>query len=403
VTPALGVLAAGILASPLRDPWLGILMAGALSALAGCAVLRGQVRWPWPATAAFAIAVFGLLQGVFRSTVYAWPTFAAAVTWAGLAAAALLLDWGDFQSARRWLFRFATLTGALALVQFFTSGGRIYWFLATEVDAVLGPFANRNHFASFALLAIPLSIPELRLRRWDAWLGVGLLGAGILAGGSRAGALLLGAEAGALAWLLLPRWRVGWSALAVSGILLTAAGTGLSSRLLEAGSYTDRLSIWASSLELVQARPAAGHGLGTFETVYPAYLRFDNGLTVDHAHSDWLEWAVEGGTLMVLPLAMLAMWTLRRVIHHPWGLGAVAVFLHATVDYPLHKPEIAALQFAVLGLVAAAERSRMESCRSRFTAPAVSEYRIRSGGWSGKPVWTRLSSSFRSLSALARE
>ena len=43
------------------------------------------------------------------------------------------------------------------------------------------------------------------------------------------------------------------------------------------------------------SRPIAGHGIGSFPYVYPAFARFDNGYFVNHAHNDWLEAFADGG------------------------------------------------------------------------------------------------------------
>ena len=108
-----------------------------------------------------------------------------------------------------------------------------------------------------------------------------------------------------------------------------------------------------SSVAMLRDRPWMGFGLGTYQSAYPAYTLFDIGLTVNHAHDDWLEWAADGGIPLFLLMAFVALWSARAAWRSPWAVGIVAVFLHSAVDYPLHKPAICAWLFVLLGALAA--------------------------------------------------
>ena len=44
----------------------------------------------------------------------------------------------------------------------------------------------------------------------------------------------------------------------------------------------------------------------------------------------------------------------RMALRHSWGLGVTAVLIHALLDFPMHKPAIAALVFVMAGVLAAA-------------------------------------------------
>jgi O-antigen ligase len=267
----------------------------------------------------------------------------------------------------RWSVLFAVVVSAAALVQFYTSAGNIYWFLPSGQDAVLGPFRNRNHFASFAALLYPTAIlsgrrtPDGGSPSWRALAFAATLAAAVAAGGSRAGGALILLETATLLWVI-GRKRAGAALLC---LLLIAAPVAARWR-----GDGGRWAIWDSALALVLAKPGLGHGLGAFETAYPAEARFDNGLVVDHAHNDWLEFAVEVGVPSTVPMAGLAIWTMVAVRRHWWALGVPAVFLHALTDYPLHKPALAGWMVVMMAALAAAESQRSTLYEDPFDAPA---------------------------------
>jgi O-antigen ligase len=107
---------------------------------------------------------------------------------------------------------------------------------------------------------------------------------------------------------------------------------------------------------MVRERPLAGFGLGTWAEAYPKYARFDDGNFVNQAHDDWAQWAVEGGVpLFVAMLAIVGM-VGRGALRSLWGIGLMAVFLHAVVDYPFEqRPALAVYIFGLMGVVAGEE------------------------------------------------
>jgi len=108
-----------------------------------------------------------------------------------------------------------------------------------------------------------------------------------------------------------------------------------------------------SSLHMIAARPWFGFGLGTWSTVYPQYAVIDLGdAFVNQAHSDWLQWGAEGGLPLLIAMASLFVWTVRPAFRSIWGLGVVAVFVHALVDYPFSRPALGAWPILVLAMLA---------------------------------------------------
>ena len=106
------------------------------------------------------------------------------------------------------------------------------------------------------------------------------------------------------------------------------------------------------------ARPLTGWGLGTWSSVYPGFAHYDDGTFVNQAHNEWVQWAAEGGILLFLLMLAFAIHLIRPAFRAIWGLGTLAVLLHAFVDYPFEqRPQLAVFFFVFFGLVLASGRS----------------------------------------------
>jgi O-antigen ligase len=104
--------------------------------------------------------------------------------------------------------------------------------------------------------------------------------------------------------------------------------------------------------------------LGTFETAYPRYAGFYDGLRVDHAHNDYFELLANTGLIGgVFGLAFVAVlfwfgYANLRSARSPGGrafygsaLAACAgILLHSFVDFNLHLPSNALLFLICAGL-----------------------------------------------------
>jgi hypothetical protein len=349
------VLAFPILGIFAREAWVWIACAAVWLAFAGgfsvYALRKRSIGFSsWIAGVILLFAIWGTAQLATGATAHERATTSEVLLWAGFAVlfTASRTLFADPVQLERFLdlsLMFGAALAAVSLLQFFTSGGRIFWWIPTEGEAVLGPFRNRNHYASWMLLIFPLAaIRGIQGTALPA-VGAALMAVSVLVGGSRAGTALLLVETAVLFVLVRPRAAAAFA-------------------LIPWRDFGNRDDLYRSTLDIIRTRPLAGHGLGAYETVYPAYARFDNGLIVDHAHNDWLEWAAEVGLLPVTALAAVAVWSARAAIRHPWALGVPAVFLHALVDYPLHKPAIAAWTIVFLAALAAADHPSAPGGRS---------------------------------------
>jgi O-antigen ligase len=335
-----------------------------------------------PALALIAISLWGFAQLALGTTVYRYATWEAslrtmacgATAWV---AAAMLRD-----ARLRWRFlcAFAWFGCALSVVSvaaYFTSRGRILWVFASPFPDVWGPFMSRNDFAVFLELCFPVAlllamdrrgresrigtvpIPNGVPARFPIWVPAWMLAAG-LASGSRAGSLVLLTEA-AFILGLISRRRAAAKFILWSALLALAAGAGtLAGRFAEKDPWRYRREIAASTLRLIADHPWRGYGLGTYSYVYPAYATFDIGAVVEHAHNQWLEWAAEGGIPLSLLWLTLAAGIGVRAVRSIWGIGIMAVFVHAVVDYPFARCGLTAWDFALIGALSAATVRKAE-------------------------------------------
>lgn len=370
------LLCFGVLALWAPERWpLGALQAGVFGLGAAWALRlarRGlRPRWCFPLSALAGVLALGLLELAFNWTVYRFATWDALLTWAmHLTVAWLaveLLSWRElrvrFRSSLLW---FGFLLSVASTIFYFATPGKVFGLFPVEYRAV-GPFLNRDHYSTFVELILPLALWEaLRDPRkaWSRGLMAGTLLASVVAGASRAGSILVTLE---ILLMLFLGWRarlaernlpvraVAWTGLFGVAFVAVVGWEVLWQRFQEPDPYRGRREMLQSSLAMLRDRPWTGFGMGTWRTVYPAYAIWilDPSFYANNAHNDWAEWGVEGGLPMLLLLAAVGLWSLRRALEAPWGLGVAAALAHCAVDFPMRRPALAAVVFALVGALGA--------------------------------------------------
>ena len=221
--------------------------------------------------------------------------------------------------------------------------GRIYgfWTPSEPGAAPVGAIINRNHFAAWAVLAASLAAGALaasvtrrvaqagRGRRLAAalsdpralWLlfSVAILTAALVFTASRGGFIGLVAAAGAAVAMTRRRAR-GRAALTIAVLVVVCGAAAWSwarpdrllSRIEGDAAHGGRPAIWRESADLAARYPIAGVGLGAFPTAMTHYQR-SRDVFYNHAHSQYLELAAEGGLVLAVPLLLFAAGVLARV------------------------------------------------------------------------------------------
>ena len=338
-----------------------------------------------PPLAAFFLIVCG--QWVFHATASSYGTrmelllLVSDVILLFLAVQAFrtLQDWRSFV----WFgMIFGFLMSIFGILQHLTFNGKLYWFREMHYGGIpFGPYANRNHFAGFAELVLPLSLVPLvlgRVRR-ERWLVVGLFAvvpiAALFLSASRGGIVSFGVELAVLALVMIQRRAKGKQLFAGAVVLVLAVlmvyWLGVGQLLQRFSSFQvlevtagKRASMARDTWQIFLHNPVAGTGLGTLEIVYPCYESLYDGKIVNHTHNDYLEALAEtgilGGFCCVWFLGVLFSEFSRRLrqLNNSFagtlqlsGLVACVGFLvHGLVDFNLHIPSNAFLFFLMAHL-----------------------------------------------------
>src|SRR5216683_8201698 len=182
--------------------------------------------------AAFAAVV--MFQFVFRTTAY---RYASKVDFLRLMAYLILVflaaqayrTLDDLRGFVWFLLEIGFAVSVFGILQHLTFNGKLYWVREMRYGGIpFGPYVNRNHFAGFAELVVPVALVPLVLGkvRRARWFAVGLLAllplGALFLSASRGGIISLAAELGLLTLLLILRRTGGKHVLAGAVVLLFA-------------------------------------------------------------------------------------------------------------------------------------------------------------------------------------
>ncbi len=274
-----------------------------------------------------------------------------------------------------------------------------YWRPLDAGARPYGPFVNRNHFATWAIMACPLIFGYLlarapggpvrqrisqqivaaaehvgSIRSWMA-AAICLLTLAVLLSASRSGILGLICALTIGTWLSMRtrdpqtrRWTAFQSMLVVLVIVSFANFNTLVSRFDETltASARDRgrIAIWRDTARLIDDFRWTGTGAGTFGSAIVPYQTTEPGYTINQAHNQYLQLAAEGGFMIAAPAAVASAAFLilfrRRLkqadrsdylIRAGAGAGMAGVLLQSMWETGLRMPANAML-FAVLAAIA---------------------------------------------------
>ncbi|HET8677486.1 MAG TPA: O-antigen ligase family protein [Blastocatellia bacterium] len=299
-----------------------------------------------------------------------------------------------------FLIIFGVALSLFALLQYFTSHGRLYGFKPMRNNPGFGPFVNPNHFAGYMemLIPVPISLIVARAVHKQSWVFYGfasaIMGLAVVTSLSRGGMLSLMAGlvfiVVASSQLRRNRERKSLDRSHTASILKRSAAVAAVAATIFVGVvwigaedvirrtaetveqarstdevYSSRKWIWNDTLKLVRAYPILGVGIGAYETVFPTFASGgESKIRVDFAHNDYLQVLADAGIVG----GLLAVWfiylvaravlsglrsadPLRAAMAMASGAGIFSILVHSLFDFNLQIPSNSLL-FLLLSAVA---------------------------------------------------
>ncbi len=268
------------------------------------------------------------------------------------AASAMLLFWaaratfqkGGLRTAVRLIIWGGVIMAVVGLVQRVTSPKLLLWTWEPIDPATrpFGPFANRNNFASWLLMASSLAVGyvathlmmrgvfrrrSLRLVVRDVLVdatgialaaGAAVMTFALMSTASRGA--LIGAIAAVLTGIVMARRTAGPAATgAVVALILFLASAlwlnvdALAGRVLPTANV-GRQTIWRETLPVVRDFLWSGTGVGTYPRAMLRYQQTEPHILFNQAHNEYLQLIAEGGLLLTLPaIVAVASWAALAV------------------------------------------------------------------------------------------
>lgn len=279
----------------------------------------------------------------------------------------------------------------LGAAQLASGGDSLYLWNWTGSGSVTGFFANRNHLASFLLIALPFAVivGAATLRRRDQrtsalWFGAlfaGLVVVALAAIRSRAGitlfapVMVVSLLAG---WVAAGRGRPGPGLLVMVGSIgaaLTAVAVLALPPILarfDQDTPEARFERWPLIAEAAQNYLPLGSGLGSFDAVYRSVEPLEelDSTFFNQAHNEYLETWLEAGWLGIGVILAFLVWYFRRCwtawkappsregdLQRAASIGIGILLLHSAGDYPLRTVTLAVVFAMCCGLLELARRT----------------------------------------------
>lgn len=301
------------------------------------------------------------------------------------------------------------MLATIGIVQQATFNGKIYGFWElVQGGAPFGPFVNKNHFAGWMLMGLPVALGyflalvsrgmhgrKSGLRNLVLWFSSEAANRAILT----AFAILMMALS-----IVLTMSRSGITAcafaLVIAGSVTVRRQVGASRRTLAVGylvflvvgvvswvgldqiatrfaqmdptSINERPAIWADTIRIARDFWLTGTGLNTYGVSTLHYQTAIPGQHLAQAHSDYLQLAAEGGLLLGIPIVVTILafvLEVRRRFREDVGsiwwirmgavIGLLAIAIQSIGEFSLQMPGNAAL-FAVIAGMAIHDGRRVQ-------------------------------------------
>ena len=293
------------------------------------------------------------------------------------------------------------------LLEYFSGRHQIFFYKKANSLSVSGTFVNKNHFAGYLEMVIPLAYSVLFIRLEERsqtsskkilrffeekYMKASLLGflvaimmIALLLSGSRGGVVSFAGGMLCLMALTYNRHLLRKRAFIILLIIVLAFGLAaalsyelIATRMQSLGelesdiSFQLRRNIWNDTFSMFRDYPFFGAGFGALSSIYPQYQTFSSDLRVDYTENDYLQLLAEtgmSGVILVFCIifffyySTIKAWKNRQarwsVIFTAGGLSGISsLLLHSFIDFNLHLPSNALLFTVITALSSVAAHSQ---------------------------------------------
>ncbi len=321
-----------------------------------------------------------------------WGSALALAPPAAIFLAALSLSHSHLEKLFQLLILAAIAGILLGAAQLASGGSSFYPWRWTGAGSVTGFFANRNHLASFLLVALPFAVISgaatirgRNQRTFALWFGAlfaGLAVVALAAIRSRAGITLF---APVMLITLLASWIAAGRGRPSPGLLLSVGSIGAAltavavlalppvlARFDTQGVPEVRLERWPLVAETAQTYLPLGSGIGSFDAVYRSVEPLEelDGTFFNQAHNEYLETWLEAGWLGIGVILAFLVWYGRRCwtawsappsrkgdLERAASIAIGVLLLHSIGDYPLRTITLAVVFALCCGVLELTRRS----------------------------------------------
>lgn len=296
----------------------------------------------------------------------------------------------------------------LGILQGLSGAKKIFWIWDASYGFPLGPFVNKNHFAGYLEIIIPLSLVKaMTLSRREGkalfWFMAAVMVAALFFSLSRGGVLGFSVSMvvfALLAYFFLSSRRALISLAAVFLIAVVLLGyigsepvvnrLATMTKMTEVGDVQSRVQVWKETWNIFADYPLVGTGLGTFSSIFPSYQGEKYRVFFTHAENDYLQTLGElglTGFLALITLVALILARLSRTLRLSESprtktivIGVLsctsALAVHSFSDFNLHIPSNALAMVAALALGFSLTESGKGSPYTRLSPFGLNTYRV---------------------------
>lgn len=310
------------------------------------------------------------------------------------------------------------LLAFIGIIQKLTDNGKLLWFRVPRHGGdIFGPYVNKNHFANYVGMIIPVTIGyifsrivhEFRRVQGDSfWLRVKNLLVGdfvykiimqlflvavmvtaVIMSHSLLGTLsVLYGILFIIAFMLIKNRKALFGIIAVLVIfipmLISSSGAEMYIQQMyeKYMTFTDserlRLDYLFDGMKMIRDYFWTGTGLGTFWVIFPKYQTTAMGYLVDFAHNDYLQLYIETGvvaaTLLIGSFILYVIANLvplliardKRSVHYlMFGVivGMIVMMMHSVGEFNFHIPANAVLFTILAALIWTMHRAQKHKVR----------------------------------------